>query len=141
MTTKRISDKPNKGKKTYSGINIQWPISELILSGEKTIETRTYPIPEKYINQDMILIETPGKKGKFKARMRGIIVFTECFKYKNKREFYKDSDKTCVTPESDWEYDVTKGKWGWRVLVKQEFDTPRPLKKRSGIVYSNGIEI
>ena len=30
-------------KKSYVGINIQFPISQLIVDGKKTIETRTYP--------------------------------------------------------------------------------------------------
>lgn len=126
-------------KKEYSGINIQWPISELILTGEKTIETRIYPTPEKYLNEEMILIETPGKKGKFKAQMRGIIKFTNCFQYKNKTAFYRDKEKHCVTPDSDWAWQPEKGKWGWEVEVMKLFDVPIPLQKRAGIKYSNGI--
>lgn len=48
-------------KRTLCGINIQFPISQLIVDGSKTIETRTYPIPDHYIGKEMILIETPGK--------------------------------------------------------------------------------
>lgn len=127
-------------KKTYSGINIQWPISELILSGKKTIETRTYPIPPHYLNKEMILIETPGKKGKFKARMRGIIVFTDCFEYKSKAAFYRDSKKHCVTPDSEWAW-KDKPKWGWEVSVRKVFDNPPPLQKRTGIKFSQAIAI
>lgn len=97
-------------KKTYTGINIQWPISELILSGQKTIETRTYPIPKKYLNQEMLMIETPGKNGKFKARIVAIIKFTDCFRYKNKKDFYKDSHKHFVTSSSEWAWG-TKSKY------------------------------
>ncbi len=128
------------GRKEYSGINVQWPISELILSGEKTIETRTYPIPKHYLNVDMILIETPGKKGKFKARMRGIIRFTDCFKYPSKAAFYRDSSKHCVTPESEWAW-LDKPKWGWEVSVVEVFELPKPLQKPSGIKYSKGIRL
>ena len=39
-----------------NGINIQFPISQLILSGDKTVETRTYPIPERYLGVDLALI-------------------------------------------------------------------------------------
>lgn len=126
-------------KKEYTGINIQWPISELILNREKTVETRTYSIPEKYLNEEMILIETPGKKGKFKARMRGIIRFTDCFEYKNKTAFYKDTDKHCVTPDSEWAYNPEIGKWGWTVEVVKVFDVTLPLQKRAGIKFSTGI--
>src|SRR5262245_57207558 len=86
----------------YSGINIQWPISRLILSGEKTIETRTYPIPKKYIGMDMLLIETPGKRGAFKARIVGIIKFQDSFYYESKNEFLKDVGLHFVDEKSEW---------------------------------------
>jgi len=66
--------------KKLTGINIQFPISRLILSGEKTVETRTYPIPEHYINQELAIIETPGRDGDFKARIVGTIIFSGCFR-------------------------------------------------------------
>jgi hypothetical protein len=110
-------------KRTYTGINIQWPITELILSGRKTIETRTYHIPEKYLNQEMLMVETPGKKGKFKARIVAIIKFTECFEYKNKKEFYKDSKNHCVTPDSEWAW-LDKKKFGWKIELIKKIATP-----------------
>jgi hypothetical protein len=127
-------------KKTYTGINIQWPISDLILSGQKKIETRTYPIPEKYLNQEMLMIETPGKEGRFKARIVAIIKFTECIEYKNKKEFYLDSEKHFVTPDSDWAW-VDKRKFGWKIKVLKiyKYPTLAPLKK--GIIFTNNIKI
>lgn len=127
-------------KKTFSGINIQWPISELILSGKKTIETRTYPIPPKYLNAEMILIETPGKSGKFKARLRGIIKFTNCYKYRNKTAFYKDNGKHFVTPDSEWAW-TDKDKWGWDVQVIKLFKTPINLDAPKGIKYTKNIQL
>lgn len=127
-------------KKTYTGINIQWPISELILSGEKTIETRTYPIPVKYKGKEMILIETPGKAGNFKARMRAIITFSDCFQYNSKTAFYKDSSKHLVTPSSEWSW-TDKPKWGWKIHVIKIFKEPLPIQKRTGIKYSTGITL
>ena len=122
-------------KTTYTGINIQYPISQLILSGEKTIETRTYPIPAKYLGQDMLMIETPGKTGKFKSRIVAIIRFDECFPYKSSKEFYKDTKGHCVTPDSNWAWTDEKPKWGWPVkylaLVK-----PKSVAKRLGIKFT-----
>ena len=115
--------------KSYTGINIQWPISEDILSGSKTIETRTYPIPEKYINQDMLLIETPGKKGKFKSRITAIIRFTDSKEYKNKSDFYKDVDKHLVTKDSEWAW-KNKKKYGWNVVIVKKFHKAIPFTKK-----------
>ena len=128
--------------KTYTGINIQYPISSLILSGEKIIETRTYKIPDKYLNQEMLLIETPGKEGKFKARVAAIIKFTECFKYKSKTQFYNDKKRHHVSEDSVWEW-KKKDKWGWKVSVIKIFTPPKelPHKMKKGIVYTTDIII
>ncbi len=126
--------------KEYDGINIQWPISELIASGKKTIETRTYPIPNKYLDKHILLIETPGKEGKFKARITAIIKFTECFLYKNKTTFYKDYKKHHVAKESPWAW-TDKPKYGWEVEVIKVFSSPKKLSKRNGIRFTNSLTI
>ena len=127
--------------RTYDGINIQWPISELILSGDKTVETRTYPIPKSYLNREVLLVETPGKNGNFKSRIRGILVFTSCFQYRDSKYFYSDSKRHCVTPDSEWAWDPNKGKWGWEVVVKQVFKKPKPLNRRPGIKFCSNLVI
>lgn len=127
-------------QQTYTGINIQYPISQLIIKGIKTIETRTYPIPAKYLNQEMALIETPGKEGKFKARVIAIIKFTQCFQYSTKKEFYSDSGKHCVTKNSKWSWREGE-KWGWPVKVIQILESPIVLKCQKGIVYTTNISL
>ena len=121
-------------KKLYTGINIQWPISQSILSERKTIETRTYPLPLKYLNQEMLLVETPGAKGKFKARIIAIIKFTACFKYKSKKSFYEDYYQHLVDKESPWAW-RDKEKYGWKVEVVKEIKPyKRCIKKASFIL-------
>ena len=126
-------------KERYLGVNIQWPISQLIISGEKTVETRTYPIPEKYLNKEIALVETPGRLGKFKARVIAIIKFTKSFQYKDKEDFYMDIDRHKVSPESNWAW-KEKPKWGWEVEVTRVLENPI-LCKSKGIVYRSGITI
>lgn len=128
----------NKNK--YTGINIQYPISELILSGKKTIETRTYQIPEKYLNKEMILIETPGKEGNFKSRITAIIKFTECFQYQNKKDFYSDTSSHCVTPDSKWAWKDGK-KWAWKIVLLKKISPPIIYSKRKGIIFTKNISI
>ncbi len=127
-------------KKTFTGVNIQFPISECILSGEKVIETRTYAIPDRYLNQDMLLVETPGPNGKFKARIRAIIKFTECKEYKNKIEFYNDKSKHLVTEDSPWSWKEKK-KFGWHVSIIKIISPPIEINKRKGIVFTKNISI
>lgn len=127
--------------KTYTGINIQYPISRQILSGEKSIETRTYPIPEKFVGLPLAIIETPGKLGKFKSRIIGIIIFSECFKYQSEKKFYLDRDKHLVGPDSIWAWKSDKGKWGWKIKNVRALKKEIPLKKRSGIKYCKDVQI
>lgn len=126
-------------KKTYTGINIQWPISQEILSGKKIVETRTYPIPPKYLNQEMLLIETPGPKGQFKARIVAVIKFTECFKYESKKKFYDDYQRHLVDKNSPWAW-RDKGKYGWVTEVVKKVQPERPCPKK-GMVYTKNIRV
>lgn len=129
-----------KKKKLFTGINIQFPISELILNGEKTIETRTYPLPKKFEGIPLLIVETPGRIGNFKARIRGIVTFSGSFKYKNKSEFYADSKKHCVTDESPWKW-LDKPKWGWLIANVKKFSKPIKCSQKRGIVYTNKISL
>src|SRR3989338_7516120 len=111
----------NTRTREYAGLNIQFPISRMILSGQKTIETRTYPIPPAYLGKELVIIETPGKLGRFKARMIGLVTFGESFQYRSKSAFYRDTPKHCVTPDSIWAWNASKGKWGWPILRVEAF--------------------
>ena len=126
--------------KTYTGFNIQYPISQSILEGIKTIETRTYPIAEKYLGKELILIETPGKTGKFKARAIAIIKTINCFQYKSKEEFYKDYPYHLVDQNSPWKWDL-KPKFGWEIIVVKILATPVVISKKKGIIYTKNISL
>ena len=129
----------NQTKRSYPGLNVQHPISRLILNGSKSIETRTYPLPSQYIGKEMLLIETPGKEGKFKARIIGIAVFGESFKYKNKKDFYLDQQYHCVSPTSLWKWQPKKPKWGWPVLKIIKVPDEIPTLGRRGIIFTREI--
>ena len=127
-------------KKTYTGINIQWPISQEILLGKKIIETRTYPLPNQYLGVEMILIETPGPKGKFKSRIVAFIQFDECFPYPSKEAFYADNARHLVDRVSPWAW-TTRPKWGWRINAIRPISPPVAFLEKKGIIYTRGIEL
>lgn len=127
--------------KTLPGINIQWPISRDILSGKKVIETRTYPLPSKYINQPMYIIETPGKGNKFKSRVIGEIIFSHSFQYKNSKEFYLDISRHLVDKESPWAWKKNKPKWGWHIISVKSFDQDILFSGQKGIVFTTNVSI
>ncbi len=127
--------------KSYTGINIQWPISEQILNGKKLIETRTYPIPLKYINKEMLMIETPGSNGKFKSRGVAIIKFTKFKKYNSKKEFYEDESFHLVNKESAWAW-KSKEKYGWYIEIIRLLSPPIDLTGlKKGIIYTKNIQV
>ena len=127
--------------KKLPGLNVQAPWARLLLDGKKTIETRTYALPEKYRDQDLWLIETPGRLGKFKARVIGVIRFSECKQYKSAAAFYDDSNLHLIelgTEDYAWRPGVQK--FGWIVAsVKNstEFDAPTPR----GIIYARPFDM
>lgn len=127
--------------KTLTGINIQYPISRLILSGEKTIETRTYPIPEHYIGKELAIIETPGQNGNFSARIIGTVIFSRCFLYRGKAAFYNDVKRHHVTPDSPWRWNNDKPKWGWEISKVKRLKHFIPPPIRRGIVYTKDISL
>lgn len=127
--------------KHIAGINIQFPISTLILSGKKTIETRTYPLPKKYVGKEMAFIETPGRDGKFKARVIAIVVFGESFQYSSKKQFYEDSKRHFITVNSVWKWTDQAPKWGWPILKVTKLSKHFVAPKKKGIKFTCSIPI
>lgn len=72
------------------GINIQAPWAEAILTGRKTIETRCYPMPEQWEGQPLVIIETPGKKGQFRSRVAGLVIFGKSYRYESRLSFIRE---------------------------------------------------
>lgn len=81
------------------------------------------------------MIETPGRSGKFKGRVIGIIRFSDCKKYKSAADFYDDSELHLIeVGAKDYAWSNGVLKFGWVVeSVKKvnEFDAPSPR----GIIY------
>jgi hypothetical protein len=107
----------------------------------KTVETRTYPLPSWLVGQEIIMIETPGRVGKFKQRMVAKIVFGEGFRYSNSKLFYADFERHQVCPDSPWAWKSGVGKWGWPIISIQLFEKPVPMTKRGGIVYAKDLQL
>jgi hypothetical protein len=126
---------------TYTGVNIQYPISQDIVSGKKKIETRFYPLPEKYIGVPMAIIETPGATGNFKAKIIGIVTFGKPFKYENEKVFYADIKKHLVTSNTPWAWVKGKQKWGWPIAKVESLTKPISAPRKKGIKFTLGINL
>ena len=120
-----------------TGINIQSPWSYLLVNGDKCVETRTYPLPEKYEGEELALIETPGKHGDFKARIIGTITFSHSFQYPNEQAWTDDHNRHKVDEsDKDYGWKIDKEKWGWVVSNVTKFDEPQPAPKKKGIIFT-----
>jgi hypothetical protein len=115
-------------------LEVQAPFAELLVSGTKIIDVRTYALSERMLNRPVYIIETtggvPGKSvlgdtvDKYKlpegasAKAVGWVVFSACDAYTSAEAFKSDESKHLV--ESDSVYAFGKGAPGteffaWRV--------------------------
>lgn len=129
------------------GINIQWPWSELLVSGKKTVETRSYPLPEKLRGVEIAIIETPGPSGKreagiSKARIIGTIIFADSYEYKSKQQWLNEHGLHLVEPtDKQFRFIKTKKKYAWTVgLVRRLNQSVAPPAKR-GIVLAKNCKV
>lgn len=96
------------------GININdkhYPFTELIFSGEKTIETRKRPTLNPYIGKRVGVVKT----GIGKAMLVGFITIGKPIYYKTEQEFRKDENKHHVYAGSKYDID-DMGKWGYQII-------------------------
>ncbi len=137
----------NAKSKKLPGLHVQWPWSQLLLSGKKTIETRSYKLPKKYEGVELALIETPGPKGKrlggiVQARIIGTITFSGCFQYESKRAWQGDRRSHCVDlSDPQYAWGSSAERWAWQVESLKKLKTPKPAPKKRGIVFALNCEI
>jgi hypothetical protein len=128
---------------TIPGLNIQWPWAERIVSGAKTIETRTYPIPEHYLNRPIALIQTPARAARASssngkaATIIGIVIFSRSFRYESLADWLKDRARHLVAAnDRQFSYQANSEKWGWEISAVVPLAVPCPAPRKRGIVYA-----
>lgn len=128
---------------TLPGLNIQAPWAQGIISGRKVIETRFYPMPAKWAGQPLVIIETPGKTGRFKRRIAGLVVFGPSWCYADKKAFARDQAKHLVDPDDalfGWQSE-DHPKWAWPVQWVHAYQQPLPPTFRAGIRYARAVDV
>lgn len=125
------------------GLNVQSPWGELIVSGQKTVETRSYPLPKKHENVAIAIIETPGpKKLVSKARIVGIVIFSHSLKYINVSEWRNDKRRHLIDADHvQFKFDRKKAKYGWIVKSVVKLPTPLVAPKYRGIVFASKCRV
>lgn len=131
---------------TTPGINVRWPWSEFIANGTKTIETRAYPLPVKYLNQIIAIIETQGDRstssGISKARIVALVRISKCYRYGSRSQWVADKARHKVAEDDpSFKYDENSEKWAWVIdSVRKIYPPVAPPKKR-GIKYAKACSI
>lgn len=125
-----------------TGINIQSPWSQLLIEKIKCVETRSYPLPEKYEGEELALIETPGRYGDFKARIIGTIMFSHSFKYPDEKTWLDDFNRHLVSPKNEFfGWDSSKEKYGWVVSNVVQFNQAQQAPENKGIIFTKKCNI
>lgn len=120
------------------GINIQFPWSQLLIKGDKCVETRSYPLPKKYEGEELALIETPGKFGDFKARIVGTITFSHSFRYPDENAWRDDHARHLVDIlDENFGWKKDKDKYGWVVSNITKFQEYQLAPENKGIIFTN----
>ena len=115
------------------GININddlMPFTDLILSGEKTIETRNKNTLKSLVNITVGIIKTGKNK---QALLVGLMKISEPIVYLSKPEFRKDKNKHLIKSDSKFDFKDSK-KFGYPIVKTYRFKTPIPIFSR-GIVF------
>jgi hypothetical protein len=120
------------------GLNIQAPWSSLILEGKKLVETRSYPIPTKYKNVELAIIETPGPDRLVeRAHIIGVVVFSGSIAYESFDEWSSDYKRHLVEPTNTrFRFVEGKQKFGWVVARVEAFSGSVPAPLRKGIRFT-----
>lgn len=130
-------------RRILPGLNIQWPWSRLLLSGEKVVETRSYPIPDKHIGKELAIIETPGPRGAAeagiaKAQIIGTITFSDSFEYQSRDQWLADRKRHCVSPgDPVYGFKSDTPKFGWVVASVSQLPKPVAAPKKRGIIFAS----
>ncbi len=134
-------------KLTLRGLNIQWPFSQLILTGAKPAEVRTYALDEEHKHiarpgEELWLIETPGPASDAnanalvedavigprpkKAQIVGTTAFSHSARYADLSAFHADfaSHRIREGGEKDWTDE--KERHAWRVAAARSLVQPIP---------------
>ena len=125
-----------------AGLNVQIPWSTLLINEWKSVETRSYPLPQKYEGVELYLVETPGKYGRFKARAIGTITFSHSFKYPDKQSWIDDYNRHKVEEGDEFfGWNENKSKYGWVVCSVKKFEHAVDINQKRGIIFTTNLDI
>ena len=134
------------------GLNINWPFSQLILAGVKTVEARSYVLGYKNIAQpdvEMWLVETRAQEDALakgwvlaggaavpprpeEAQIVGTVTFSRSDEYTSLLAFGADRENHRIAPGGHYDWDGTGERHAWRVSAVRRLAQPVPQPGRKG---------
>ena len=107
----------DEGDVGMAGFDVMYPWGRKLLDGSKTVETRRYPIPAKYLGKRMLLLETKGPHSRpGTATVLGTVTFVQSFQYRSRAHWAADAARHGVNPsdeENAFGWSEKDEKWGW----------------------------
>lgn len=123
------------------GLNVRFPWSSFILNGKKTIETRSYPLPSKFVNRFISIIETYGTPGKH-ACIVGIVRFSGSKLYSDVEHWTLDQPRHLVSHDDpNYKFTDSKPKWGWEIDISIPLIRKVPAPKKKGIRFASNCQV
>ena len=133
------------------GLNIQYPFSQLILTGDKTIEARRYALGHLNIarpGEEQFIIETPGKGVSAAlvgeaavgprprvAQVVGTAIFSKSSQYTSARSWSQDRPKHRIAQGSTHDCSGEGEMHAWHVAEVKRFREPVPAGAKSQVGY------
>ena len=128
------------------GLNINWPFSQLILAGVKTVEVRSYALGYRNIAQpdvEMWLVETPGNAKAIStgwvlaggaavvprpenAQIVGTVTFSRSDEYETPAAFRADEENHRIAKGGSYDWDGKGKRHAWRVSAIRRLARPVP---------------
>jgi len=120
------------------GLEMQQPFSQLLLSGAKTVETRSYCLPASLVGRPIAVLETECgaacgsaladnvAAGDQSVRLVGTVTFGSCFAYASADEWDADSTRHRVPATSAFSWTEDRMMFGWVVASATPYEYPMP---------------
>jgi hypothetical protein len=121
-------------KERKFGLEMQQPYSDLLVDGSKSIESRSYPLPEALLDTKIEILQSEkGQDGVSSVPNRvalhnssdnssspllkriGWVTFSKCIQYTSCEEFEADREKHLVHPNSGYCWNYERPMFGWVV--------------------------
>ena len=134
---------------TLRGLNVQWPFSQLLARGLKTIEVRSYPVAKCTVKfaagEEVWLVETVGQTNHgatpldtvdldsrpSSARIVAAVTFAESCEYTILADFHADRARHCIVEGGAKDWSDSKPRFGWRVAHVRRLLQPIPLPTKA----------